>query len=41
MLVNFHANTHFEVKPMLFFGGVDTAEIINLRDGCVSEQEVR
>ena len=41
MLVNFLANPHFEIKHMLFFGGDDTSEIINLRDGCVSEEEVR
>ena len=41
MLVNFLANTHFVVKEMLFFGDVDTAEIINLLDRCISEQEVK
>ena len=41
MLVNFLAKMHFEVKQMLFFGGVDTAEIINLRDRCISEQELK
>jgi len=40
-LINFLANTHFEVKQMLLIGGGDTAEKINLRDRCISEQEVR